>query len=221
MAANLGPIAIAITDVVRFADEHVQWSSAEQYSELSALTRLLAGLLSEAARKIPISIGDSINYLHKTVDAKVEQLATEYEQKLASCIKEAAQAAAKLDGMSSQVAAIRGHRDELQSKISYLTARTAFDPGVRDRVFAMTNGRCFYCDTELVVAGPALEDGAAKVMHIDHLVPKSAGGPDHITNYVPACGPCNTAKNGRPYLEFIRDRHPRLKLVSATQGGSK
>jgi len=218
VAANLGLIALRLADLSRFVDDDLQWSSAEQYDALTALNRVLTNLVSVSAESIQVTVGKAIDHMFSAINREANQLAVDYEARLAKASKEASQATAKLHGMQSQIAAIQEHRDELQEKINYLTARTALDAGVRDRVFAMTNGRCFYCDSGLVMTGSDSDAGAATVMHIDHIVPKSAGGPDHLTNYVPACGPCNLAKNGRPYLEFIRDRHPRLKLVVSTEG---
>lgn len=47
----------------------------------------------------------------------------------------------------------------------------------------MTEAACAYC-------------GASGVpMHLDHVVPRSRGGPDDPTNLVTACAPCNLSKN--------------------------
>lgn len=100
------------------------------------------------------------------------------------------------------------------ARLTRLTSRGALNSEVRARVFALTGGKCFYCDVALAMSqGDLSPDDVRRLFHLDHLVPKDAGGPDHESNFVPACGPCNGAKGAKSYLEFIRDRHPRLKLV--------
>lgn len=75
-------------------------------------------------------------------------------------------------------------------------------PEVRARVLAMTEGRCAYCGCEVT---PGKDDGKPEFV-VEHVVPKSAGGPDHICNYVPACSICNTQKATGHVIEFIRKR---------------
>ena len=105
-------------------------------------------------------------------------------------------------------------RTAAHKRLSELTERTSIHPETRERVLAATGGRCYYCDVELVRCAVELQpNDTRRVYHIDHLVPKSVGGSDHICNYVPSCGPCNTSKSDKPYIEFVRDKHPRLKLV--------
>lgn len=40
---------------------------------------------------------------------------------------------------------------------------------------------------------------------VDHVVPRAAGGGDGIDNKVLACGPCNSRKGAKPYLQFRRE----------------
>lgn len=37
---------------------------------------------------------------------------------------------------------------------------------------------------------------------IDHIIPVADGGPNHWTNYAPACRPCNRAKGGLSVVRF-------------------
>ncbi len=79
---------------------------------------------------------------------------------------------------------------------------------VREAVWNMTGGKCSYCDCDLE------PNGAGGVSFaVDHVVPKSAGGPDNLANYVPACSSCNSAKNGGHVLEFIRKKFPNRAAV--------
>ena len=61
-------------------------------------------------------------------------------------------------------------------------------PLTRKAVFARDGGRCVYCD------GPATS--------LDHVVPKSRGGPHSWDNVVSACGRCNHVKADRGIAEL-------------------
>ncbi len=50
--------------------------------------------------------------------------------------------------------------------------------------------KCHYCEA----TGIALQ--------LDHVMPRSRGGPDHPDNLVPACGPCNSSKGARTPEEW-------------------
>jgi predicted restriction endonuclease len=74
-------------------------------------------------------------------------------------------------------------------------------PEVRKHVLAMTDGKCSYCGKTLSDAGAG---NHADAFCVEHVVPLSEGGPNHIKNYVPACGSCNSAKGDRHVLTFIK-----------------
>jgi hypothetical protein len=59
--------------------------------------------------------------------------------------------------------------------------------GVVARLFKKYGSVCFYCEIPLTVADAT----------IDHYIPRSAGGPNHITNLRPSCFPCNNDKADR------------------------
>lgn len=78
---------------------------------------------------------------------------------------------------------------------------------IREKVWCITIGRCFYCN----------EDIDRDNFHVDHIVPKAAGGPDHLSNYVPACARCNSSKSDKPFAEFFlkaKAGTPHLTVVS-------
>lgn len=89
--------------------------------------------------------------------------------------------------------ALASAQSELRRFQERIKEHNQSDADVRSRVWAITNGKCFYCDSEI-----AIED-----FHVDHIVPKSAGGPDHFSNYVPACAKCNISKNDKPFASFF------------------
>lgn len=82
---------------------------------------------------------------------------------------------------------------------------------VRKQVWNLTNGLCTYCGIQLTNDG----QGGATAFCIEHVIPVSKGGPDHLTNYVPSCLGCNSAKSDRHVLHFIRNVLPsRIQAAS-------
>lgn len=61
-------------------------------------------------------------------------------------------------------------------------------PLTRKAVFARDGGRCAYC--------------SAPATSLDHVVPRSRGGPHTWDNVVSACGRCNHVKADRPIAEL-------------------
>lgn len=73
---------------------------------------------------------------------------------------------------------------------------------VREDRYQMQDGfeECIYC-------------GATESLTFDHLIPTSEGGPDIISNQVPACQSCNSSKGARDVIEWYQERDtsiPRL-----------
>jgi 5-methylcytosine-specific restriction endonuclease McrA len=67
----------------------------------------------------------------------------------------------------------------------------------REYVFEKFGRHCVYC-------------GAVDVpLNLDHVVPRSRGGSNRVSNLVPACIPCNTEKDAKPVEEFLAG-HPAL-----------
>lgn len=63
----------------------------------------------------------------------------------------------------------------------------------RDYLFALHQGRCAYChvQTEPARDGPARHPWHAT---IDHVIPRSKGGPNDRSNLVLACFACNQSR---------------------------
>lgn len=61
---------------------------------------------------------------------------------------------------------------------------------VREYLFEKFNRTCVYCNVQQVR------------FEIDHIVPKSRGGTNSVTNLALACSPCNLKKGARTALEF-------------------
>jgi hypothetical protein len=64
---------------------------------------------------------------------------------------------------------------------------------LRLSVWDKTDGRCWYCGTHL---------NQRDELCLDHVLPLSAGGLTTLSNLVPACRPCNSAKHGRTLDRF-------------------
>jgi hypothetical protein len=95
------------------------------------------------------------------------------------------------------------------------------NPDVRAQVWRLTGGKCAYCDCAL-----EQDSTAGQSFAVEHVVPRSCGGPDNLANYVPSCKSCNSSKCDTHVLTFIKRRtefgyaRPDLRLVSdATSGG--
>lgn len=98
-----------------------------------------------------------------------------------------------------------------QDRAAYNTHHTN-DPAVRREVLALTSGRCAYCDIELVDGG-----GDGNQFCVEHVIPASKGGPNHLVNYVPACRSCNNSKSDNHVLLFIRRNLPRKVSIVPVQ----
>jgi 5-methylcytosine-specific restriction endonuclease McrA len=69
-------------------------------------------------------------------------------------------------------------------------------------VWDKTNGRCFYCHNTLPDNTELFDDqGKACVTirnwDIDHVIPLSRGGTNHIDNLAPSCKGCNHKKSDK------------------------
>jgi 5-methylcytosine-specific restriction endonuclease McrA len=65
-----------------------------------------------------------------------------------------------------------------------------------------TSGPCVYC--------------AGTADAVDHVWPLARGGPEHESNLVPACTPCNSSKHDRLLTEWRPDRVARAVACSST-----
>ena len=74
---------------------------------------------------------------------------------------------------------------------------------VREYVLEKCQRKCAYCDAEHVP------------LEIEHIVPKSKGGSDRVSNLTLACRPCNQRKGSQAIEEFLARDSQRLKRILA------
>lgn len=67
----------------------------------------------------------------------------------------------------------------------------AYSASVKEKIFNVTNGRCYYCGCKLDFNN----------FQVDHVLPRSKNGADK-NNRVPSCSDCNIIKNNHTEEEF-------------------
>lgn len=83
--------------------------------------------------------------------------------------------------------------------------------------------QCLYC-------GRDLKDAEPGEMHLDHLLPRSAGGKNGEANLITACRACNCSRQDKPWIDFatggaidrieqLRQRPLNVKLAKALMAG--
>ena len=80
---------------------------------------------------------------------------------------------------------------------------------LRSYVFHRDGRRCAYCGST-----------EAERYELDHIVPKSLGGTDRVSNLVVCCRECNAAKGNRLVSEFLADKPARLAATRRIQRSS-
>ena len=90
------------------------------------------------------------------------------------------------------------------------------EPIIRNEVWDMSNGTCLKCNCRL---SPA--KGRSSSMHVDHIVPKSRGGIDHLSNYQPLCAKCNMSKGNSSRKDLrsaaVQAQYPAPRMTPATK----
>ena len=75
---------------------------------------------------------------------------------------------------------------------------------LRSYVFHRDGAKCVYCG-----------NARAERYELDHIVPRSRGGANRVSNLVVSCHDCSTAKDNMLVEEFLADRPARLAAVRA------
>lgn len=74
---------------------------------------------------------------------------------------------------------------------------------VREYLLEEWSRRCAYCAAENVP------------LEIEHIIPRSNGGSDRVSNLTLACRPCNQRKGNRPIEAFLNDQPELLARITA------
>ena len=77
---------------------------------------------------------------------------------------------------------------------------------LRSYVFHRDGRKCGYCGST-----------RAERYELDHIVPKTRGGADRVSNLVVSCRECNEKKSNQPLSEFLADRPTRLAAIRRIQ----
>jgi hypothetical protein len=203
-------IGLTRNSVKRNGDIHLLRYKGEGYASETICTAI-DGLVSESARsdysllKHVESVGLGISQLSAAIEHQKEEFAALWNDH-----------AREFSKVSEDLTAQRNRAAGLEAR---LREHSLSNPAVRDHVWNVTGGKCFYCQVELTRERCAEEPH--RCFHVDHLVAKSNGGPDHKSNYVPACHRCNVSKGAKPYVEFVlaleaKCADPDLKVVGGT-----
>ena len=80
------------------------------------------------------------------------------------------------------------------------------DDDLRD-ILEKSSGDCAYCEKQLAWANYG-RDGYRGAWHVDHRVPVSRGGTDHMNNLSAACIDCNLSKGDMTAREFMAALEP-------------
>ena len=77
------------------------------------------------------------------------------------------------------------------------------DTCIRDYLFSRYNGHCVYCN----------RDSKTVRMTKDHVVPRSKGGSDRVSNLVLCCIDCNQSKGNMSIREYLKDSPILLRRI--------
>lgn len=91
-----------------------------------------------------------------------------------------------------------GNNTGIKRSINALIRNRGIDSNIARHV-RVNAENCFWCGADL--RGKHATSG----VHTDHVVPRSKGGGDRLTNIVASCPACNLKKQARDPLEFARE----------------
>ena len=80
---------------------------------------------------------------------------------------------------------------------------------LRSYVFHRDGAKCVYCG-----------NAKAERYELDHIVPRSRGGANRVSNLVVSCHDCNVEKDNLSVEEFLADRPARLAKVRGVMRSS-
>ena len=108
------------------------------------------------------------------------------------------------DGNENKNEKTTGTQDIIEMDFSELKklaeSRVRVMPALRWLVFSRDDWRCVAC-------GKSSEDG--RLLQVDHIIPRSKGGLDHLENYQTLCSECNIGKSNRDQTD-LRNRNDKV-----------
>ena len=75
------------------------------------------------------------------------------------------------------------------------------------KIFHKTGGYCYHCEKKLSWKNYG-KLNSRDCWEIDHSLPKSKGGTDHLNNLVPSCIPCNREKSNLTTRQYRKQFEP-------------
>lgn len=73
----------------------------------------------------------------------------------------------------------------------------------RKRLGVVQGNLCHYCG--VILTWKVKEKTLARTCAtLDHIIPVSLGGRDHIDNFVVCCSGCNSRRGNTPYHEYVK-----------------
>jgi len=150
--------------------------------------------------------------LHNDTRQRVAQICATYASAVRSERDKAADAERR--AATSHVG-LRDRIHELEIKLQRRCEDPTHDKAVRAQVLAMNDGCCIYCDAALVESAQPDGSDRHRAFHVEHIVAKVHGGPDHVHNYAPSCAACNLQKGTKSHIEFMKIKRAagRVRLV--------
>jgi len=78
-----------------------------------------------------------------------------------------------------------------------------FDDELLNQIFEKTDGHCYHCGKKLAWQNYGNSNGKGG-WEVDHSIPVSKGGTDHLNNLFPSCVPCNRSKTTLTSRQYKR-----------------
>ena len=161
-------------------------------------------------REILVEIANNIGNDNKSVDElidtimkSVEKWAKEHKGEFKKLTPEQRERLTQPTYLVRQIAEIRYAKENLRKIVYKNLKRAQGNLGEEERMLGLYDTlekfeyKCPYSDTLLI--------GGEQLIHIDHIIPVTMGGPTDDWNCIPVCGSCNDSKNNRHLLDWWND----------------
>jgi len=110
--------------------------------------------------------------------------------------------------------------DEYKTRYSGFERKLAYRTAVkvywRTVLSEAQNHRCCWCGVHMTE-----KRGHENSATIEHITPRSCGGPDDPSNYAVACDRCNNRRKDQPWEVFIQAVENRITILKVSKHASK